>query len=403
MGKVFRKKGKSNAIKRIKNRNSDNERVKYIMANLYMSEDFITKLKNDFFIIKKPNMVMLSLLEKIAYKIKQISLQRDITQEDIEKIETIFHGLSIDLNRINCIKNEDVKIEVELLEQKIEEIILHMKSIIEKDKNRNVATVDILNEIIKLSSNLEPNTENLGQNFSYLQGAIDEAYEKSEKRERIVKGMAIGTAALIGAGAVTSVAVDVYRDAATEKVERGLAYLYGENNITEDIKSGYFESSGRVKKGAEAKLKNEMLNKLLKDKINDDLKEKTDAVGVDKVNLSYGKNKLDRYRYKYTYDGVTIKYITNDGKKYSIERKNESVFDQHDGFNINIEEDKEAIRIRKYLESLSTDKIIEVANDEEEATKFDKNLGSVIKAISTNILAEKINELTADTKDEHEL
>ena len=278
----------------LKENKYDNRVVNRIKEQLELSDDYIAQL-NDYPLdmVEKPE----SLLEKIAFKMKQISMDRDIQEEDIIKIEKAIGSLTENFDKLKSKDEKKVKYEIEILKWNIKKTILQMNSVVEKKQDRKTSSVLILDKLTNLSSDIEPYKDNLGADFSYIDEAITNTYERKVKtKDTLKKALALGLATATIAGATTAI-VYVHQDNEAKQVMDGLKNVYGED-VPEEVKSRYIDENGKAKDGAKEAIKKEMLNKLMKDRINSALENAESNAKVKDFELVYGKEKEDNYRYQ---------------------------------------------------------------------------------------------------------
>ena len=235
----------------LKENKYDNRVVNRIKEQLELSDDYIAQL-NDYPLdmVEKPE----SLLEKIAFKMKQISMDRDIQEEDIIKIEKAIGSLTENFDKLKSKDEKKVKYEIEILKWNIKKTILQMNSVVEKKQDRKTSSVLILDKLTNLSSDIEPYKDNLGADFSYIDEAITNTYERKVKtKDTLKKALALGLATATIAGATTAI-VYVHQDNEAKQVMDGLKNVYGED-VPEEVKSRYIDENGKAKDGAQEAIK----------------------------------------------------------------------------------------------------------------------------------------------------
>lgn len=373
----------------LKENKYDNRVVNRIKEQLELSDDYIAQL-NDYPLdmVEKPE----SLLEKIAFKMKQISMDRDIQEEDIIKIEKAIGSLTENFDKLKSKDEKKVKYEIEILKWNIKKTILQMNSVVEKKQDRKTSSVLILDKLTNLSSDIEPYKDNLGADFSYIDEAITNTYERKVKtKDTLKKALALGLATATIAGATTAI-VYVHQDNEAKQVMDGLKNVYGED-VPEEVKSRYIDENGKAKDGAKEAIKKEMLNKLMKDRINSALENAESNAKVKDFELVYGKEKEDNYRYQDEVYFVGAKGKNEKEKEWSIQNKYVNRFDTHDGSNRVLSEysDKDVKKIYEYIENLDINSILKIESNKEKLKEFSNTMkmivdGSVVKAtISQNV------------------
>lgn len=373
----------------LKENKYDNRVVKRVKEQLKLSDDYVAQL-NDYPLdmVEKPE----SLLEKIAFKMKQISMDRDIQEEDIIKIEKAIGSLTENFDKLKSKDEKEVKYEIEILKWDIKKTILQMNSVVEKKQDRKTSSVLILDKLTNLSSDIEPYKDNLGADFSYIDEAITNAYERKVKtKDTLKKALALGLATATIAGATTAI-VYVHQDNEAKQVMDGLKNVYGED-VPEEVKSRYIDEDGKAKDGAKEAIKKEMLNKLMKDRINSALENAESNAKVKDFELVYGKEKEDNYRYQDEVYFVGAKGKNENEKEWSIQNKYVNRFDTHDGSNRVLSEysDKDVKKIYEYIEDLDINSILKIESNQEKLNEFSNTMkmivdGSVVKAtISQNV------------------
>lgn len=367
----------------LKENKYDNRVVKRVKEQLKLSDDYVAQL-NDYPLdmVEKPE----SLLEKIAFKIKQISMDRDIQEEDIIKIEKAIGSLIENFNKLKSKDEKKVKYEIEILKWNIKKTILQMNSVVEKKQDRNTSLVLILDKLTNLSSDIEPYKDNLGADFSYIDEAITNAYERKVKtKDTLKKALALGLTTATIAGATTAI-VYVHQDNEAKQVMDGLKNVYGKD-VPEEVKSRYIDEDGKAKDGAKEAIKKEMLNKLMENRINEALENVESNAKVKDLKLVYGKEKEDNYRYQDKVYFVGVKGKNENEKEWSIQNKYVTRFDTHDGSNRVLSEysDKDVKKIYEYIENLDINSILKIESDKEKLNEFSNTMkmiidGSVVKA-----------------------
>lgn len=388
--KLKEKKGKNpitNKREILKEKKYDNRVIKHIKEQLELSDDYINQLNEyPLDMAEKPE----SLLEKIAFKMKQISIDRSIQEEDIIKIEKAMEKLTENFEKLKSKDDKKVKYEIEILNYKIKRTISQMNLVIEKKQDRKTSAVLILDKLTDLSSDIEPYKDNLGANFSYINETIDNTYEKKVKtRENLKRVFALGLTAATIAGTSTAI-VYVHQDSEAKQVIDGLENIYG-NDIPEEVKNKYIDENGKAKNGAKEAVKKEMLSKLMESKINEILKNTESNTKVKNIELIYGKENEDNYRYQNEEYFVGVKGKTDNEKEWSIQNKYVTRFDTHDGSKEVLSEysDKEVKKIYEYIKKLDIKSILKMQNNEEKLNEFSDIMhmiidGSAVKATAVH-------------------
>lgn len=271
-----------------RNRNIDKMIARNIESEFKLTEGYIEELQDSNVLSEAQQKKAKSSIERAARYFKMNSKQRKINYVDIELFEEHLENLMTQLKNLNCANNKKVKLEIETMERKIRQTVAQMKEITQKNTNPDVVTTLILGKVSELSSVLEPNKKTLGNEFSFLKGAIEEAYNQKDKRNTAIR---IGAGALAGATILGGASVGIYstiQDQKAEEVINGLKSIYG-SKLSEDIKNEYIDENGRVKPGAYEIVKRLTLNKFVQSKINNSLKEKGAEAYTEDVTISFGK------------------------------------------------------------------------------------------------------------------
>ncbi len=268
-----------------RNKNSDMMTVRKLEHDLEPTPGYIEELQYS----NTLNMSSRSTIDKIARYLKKCSLEKGIDHEDIKLVEDYLDSLIDKLNELKCADNKNVKLEIELMQRKMKQIIAQMEEIVQNNKNEDIATALVLGKISELSSELEPNKKTLGNEFSFLNGAIEDSYIGKKRKDTAIR---IGAGALAGATIFGGAAVGVYsayQEQKAEEVINGLKSIYG-SKLSDDIKSEYIDEDGRVKTGAYEEVKKLALNRGMKIAINNSLKEKGAEAWVTDVKVSFGEH-----------------------------------------------------------------------------------------------------------------
>lgn len=355
-----------------------------------VTEDVANYIRHEEGYLKKP----ISKLEEVIKNVNTnyySTVKLDEIMSEFEKY--VLENLDVYEAKIKSGKDAKIKEQIEKIKEKILSRISEIYTIIaEYDDIMHRRTI-LLEKCLGLSSDLEENRHNLASDFVDLEGAIKNCYEKKERR---AKGIAIGTAAAVataGIGAGAYVVVDHKAD----QIIDALVTLYGtEENIPDNIYNEFFTELGVPRSGATEKMKKIILSKTLKNIVNKDLKEITEKVSVESLELNYEKKDYQENTYRgpkgVEKDGYTIAYEINIGKgKEYIVREDTYETVLRDESRVHTVKDDEAQKVRKWLERLSIDDCMNILKgDCEKREEFEERFGESILEIKNKLLQREI-------------
>lgn len=358
-----------------------------------VSEDVYKYISSNEGVLGKP----LTQLEEIISKIDGCLYNKNRLLDIIKELEQyskyIFESYE---RKTQASKDPKVKEKIDLIVTKINETILEMKAIVNEYDNLDLIKILLLRRCLNISSDLGENKHNLCEDFSDLEGAIEELYDKKKTK---LKCVAVGTGAAIALAGIGTGAYAIV-DYRADQIMDALVALHGdEESIPEYEYNKYFYENGMPKAGATEKIKERLLSERLKNIVNEDLKKSTDKIFIESLELNYGKSSYqedsDRGPKRVETDGFSISYKNNiEDDKSFIWREDRREGVMRDEVLNHAEKDDEAKKIRKWLEKLSINDCKNIfINDCEHRSEFEGLLKDSILEIENESLQKLVDQL----------
>ena len=394
-------KERKNTIRRLNDKKNIRKLEKLTFG---ITEDVLNYVEKGQGGIKEP----LTLLEAFIKELQPNLYSKFKTRETVMQFqEKIFKRFDLCEKHIKSMENPEVKREYDKIKLKVLDILTEFDEIFDQWDEIPNCRKKILKECLKLSTEPLVDINNLYSDFSYLKGAIDNHYEKKEKR--LKAAVAIGTAAVttVGIGATTYAIVDYKAD----EIKQPLIEIYGsEENIPDSVYNQFFTELGVPKAGATEKMKKIILSKTLKKIVNAELKETTDDISIMSLELDYGKKDYQedtgRGPKLIETDGYTIVYKMNteEDKKYIFK---EDIYETvlRDEGRVHTTKNKESKKTRRWLESLSIDECMNIFKGNcEEREKFEVEFRESILEMENELLQQRVENLESKSdKDSEEI
>lgn len=364
-----------------------------------ISEEYCEYIKHNKGVLDKPLTQLEEIIAKIDGCLYNKSRLLDVIKELEEYSKHIFEAYE---RKTQASKDPNVKVKIDLILAKINEVILQMKDVVYEYEDLDQIKALLFNKCLNISSDLGENKHNLCEEFSDLEGAIEQFYDK---KRTTLKCVAVGTGAAIALAGIGTGAYAIV-DYKADQIMDALVALHGdEESIPGYEYDEYFYENGMPKPGATEQIKERLLSERLKNIINEDLKKSTDKIFIESLKLNYGKSSYnedsDRGPKRVETDGFSISYKTNiEDDKSFICREDRKEGVMRDEVLNHTEKDEEAKKIRKWLEKLSINDCKNIlVNDCEDRMKFESLFKDSILEIENESMQKVIEQLELNNDD----